>query len=416
MTSLVSLDALTLGPVLAVAAGAALVLLLDVVAPRLRGAHFALGAASLTAGMALAVPGALGSESTPLRTLCLPAPVGACFYEAGPLASALQLGALGLGPRGAAARLAGRPCPHDAAQGWPGGARRPRAERHRGGGGGGRGPRPGVLAGRPRAGNPSRDRPRGPARNPVCGRWCAVTAHHLAGLLRDGGAGRGALARRQRHPGVLQRCGRARPQGRGHPRGPAAGGAPPRRRPGLQALARAVPRVDPTGVCRRHRARRGVPRGDVQDRGPGRTGRRPAPSQPDRCACPGGDRRAGRPLDDRGQRAGARAGRPGAPAGVVDGGAGRLGDPAPGDPVPGGSGRLGRLPARLRRRDPRRLHRRHHGHRGSSPSGPSGAGVPGTAPRAHARGIPGAAAHPAPARRRPRPGPGLASPDCRPAC
>lgn len=94
MTSLVSLDALTLGPVLAVAAGAALVLLLDVVAPRLRGAHFALGAVSLTAGMALAVPGALGSESTPLRTLCLPAPVGACFYEAGPLASALQLGAL----------------------------------------------------------------------------------------------------------------------------------------------------------------------------------------------------------------------------------------------------------------------------------------------------------------------------------
>jgi len=94
MTSLVSLDALTLGPVLAVAAGAALVLLLDVVAPRLRGAHFALGALSLTAGMALAVPGALGSESTPLRTLCLPAPVGACFYEAGPLASALQLGAL----------------------------------------------------------------------------------------------------------------------------------------------------------------------------------------------------------------------------------------------------------------------------------------------------------------------------------
>lgn len=94
MSSLVSLDALTLGPVLAVAAGAALVLLLDVVAPRLRGAHFALGAVSLTAGIALAVPGALGSESTPLRTLCLPAPVGACFYEAGPLASALQLGAL----------------------------------------------------------------------------------------------------------------------------------------------------------------------------------------------------------------------------------------------------------------------------------------------------------------------------------
>ncbi|HET6693605.1 MAG TPA: proton-conducting transporter membrane subunit [Pedococcus sp.] len=94
MTTLVSIDALALGPVLAPALGAALVLLVDVVAPRLRGAHAAVGAAALVVGLASGVPGALGTEGDPVRTLCLPAPAGACFYEAGALASALQLGAL----------------------------------------------------------------------------------------------------------------------------------------------------------------------------------------------------------------------------------------------------------------------------------------------------------------------------------
>lgn len=94
MSTMVSVDALALAPVLAPAAGAIIVLVLDVIAPRLRTAHHALGLLALAAGVAFAVPGALRTESDPVRSLCLPAPDGACFYEAGPLASALQLGAL----------------------------------------------------------------------------------------------------------------------------------------------------------------------------------------------------------------------------------------------------------------------------------------------------------------------------------
>ena len=94
MNTMVSIDALALAPVLAPAAGAVLVLVLDVLAPRLRTAHHALGLLALAAGVAFAVPGALRGETDPVRSLCLPAPDGACFYEAGPLASALQIGAL----------------------------------------------------------------------------------------------------------------------------------------------------------------------------------------------------------------------------------------------------------------------------------------------------------------------------------
>ncbi len=94
MSTVVSFDVLALAPVLAPAAGALAVLVVDVVAPRLRVAHFAVGLLALAAGLAFALPGALGTESDPVRSLCLPAPDGACFYEAGPLASALQLGAL----------------------------------------------------------------------------------------------------------------------------------------------------------------------------------------------------------------------------------------------------------------------------------------------------------------------------------
>lgn len=94
MSSVVSFDALVLAPVLAPAAGALAVLVLDVAAPRLRVAHHAVGVLALVAGLAFAVPAALGVESAPARSLCLPAPAGACFYEAGPLAGALQLGAL----------------------------------------------------------------------------------------------------------------------------------------------------------------------------------------------------------------------------------------------------------------------------------------------------------------------------------
>lgn len=93
--SLVSFDWLVLGPVVVPALGAVVVLVADVLAPRLVRVHATLGVLALAAGLALAVPGALRAGDDPLRTLCLPAPDGACLFEAGPLASALQLGALG---------------------------------------------------------------------------------------------------------------------------------------------------------------------------------------------------------------------------------------------------------------------------------------------------------------------------------
>jgi len=90
----VTLDWLVLAPVLAPALGAVLVLLVDAAAPRLARLHAVVGVVALVAGAALSVPGALRSVDEPLRTLCLPAPDGACLYEAGPAASALQLTAL----------------------------------------------------------------------------------------------------------------------------------------------------------------------------------------------------------------------------------------------------------------------------------------------------------------------------------
>ena len=93
-SSVASLDWLVLGPVLAPAAGAVLVLVADAVAPRLARLHAVLGVLALVVGAALAVPTALGSAADPRRSLCLPAPDGACLYEAGPVAGALQLGGL----------------------------------------------------------------------------------------------------------------------------------------------------------------------------------------------------------------------------------------------------------------------------------------------------------------------------------
>ncbi len=94
MTSLVRVDWLALGPVLAPAAGAVLVLLVDAAAPRMARLHAVVGLLALLAGAALSVPGTLQPAAEPVRTLCLPAPDGACLYEAGPAASALQLVAL----------------------------------------------------------------------------------------------------------------------------------------------------------------------------------------------------------------------------------------------------------------------------------------------------------------------------------
>lgn len=107
----VSIDWLVLAPVLAPALGAVLVLLVDTLWPRLQRFHPVVGVVALVVGLVSAVPGAVGSAggprstldaasrvvAQPARTLCLPAPDGACLYEAGTVASALQLGALGAG-------------------------------------------------------------------------------------------------------------------------------------------------------------------------------------------------------------------------------------------------------------------------------------------------------------------------------
>jgi NADH-quinone oxidoreductase subunit N len=94
MRTLVTIDWMVLAPVLAPGVGAVLVLLVDAAAPRLVRLHAAVGLLALAAGAGLSLPGALRSVDQPLRTLCLPAPDGACLYEAGPAASALQLTAL----------------------------------------------------------------------------------------------------------------------------------------------------------------------------------------------------------------------------------------------------------------------------------------------------------------------------------
>ncbi|WP_270887367.1 proton-conducting transporter transmembrane domain-containing protein [Pedococcus sp. 5OH_020] len=94
MSSLVAVDWPFLLPVLAPAGGAILVLLLDAVAPALTRVHAAVGLVALLVGAAAAVPAIATTGDRPLRTLCLPAPEGACLYEAGAVAGALQVGAL----------------------------------------------------------------------------------------------------------------------------------------------------------------------------------------------------------------------------------------------------------------------------------------------------------------------------------
>ncbi len=105
----VSFDWLALTPVLAPALGAVLILLVDALLPRLQRFHPVVGLVALGVGLVSAVPGAIGNAggplpvfgpdgrlvSDPVRTLCIPAVDGACLYEAGVLASALQLAALG---------------------------------------------------------------------------------------------------------------------------------------------------------------------------------------------------------------------------------------------------------------------------------------------------------------------------------
>jgi NADH-quinone oxidoreductase subunit N len=91
--AVVSVNAAVLLPVLAPAIGAAVVLIVDVAAPRLRRTHYLVALASLAVG-ALATIAGLGMAAGQLRqTLCLPG-TGQCMYAADGVASALQLGAL----------------------------------------------------------------------------------------------------------------------------------------------------------------------------------------------------------------------------------------------------------------------------------------------------------------------------------
>lgn len=89
-----TIDYLALLPVLAPAAGAILVLLLDAVAPRLAATHVGLGVLALGVGIGGAVPGVLVTAGAPVLTLCLPQEAGVCLYRATPAVSVLQIGAL----------------------------------------------------------------------------------------------------------------------------------------------------------------------------------------------------------------------------------------------------------------------------------------------------------------------------------
>lgn len=91
--AVVSVNAGILLPVLAPAIGAAIVLVVDVVAPQLRRAHYLVALAGLVVG-AVATFAGLGMAAGDARqTLCLPGG-GQCMYAADGIASALQLAAL----------------------------------------------------------------------------------------------------------------------------------------------------------------------------------------------------------------------------------------------------------------------------------------------------------------------------------
>lgn len=94
MTSLVSVDAFVLAPALAPVLGVVLVLVGDAVRPGRSRWALPLAGVVLVAGALVALRGSLGSELEPLRTLCLPAPDGACLWTAGPRSSTLQAAVL----------------------------------------------------------------------------------------------------------------------------------------------------------------------------------------------------------------------------------------------------------------------------------------------------------------------------------
>ncbi|HET7302913.1 MAG TPA: proton-conducting transporter membrane subunit [Segeticoccus sp.] len=101
---MVSVDVLVLLPVLAPVLGAGAVLLLDVLAPRLGWVHSALALLALAVGTAGALPGLGQPPGDALTSLCVRSSDvagavnasggGPCFYEAGAVATGLQLAAL----------------------------------------------------------------------------------------------------------------------------------------------------------------------------------------------------------------------------------------------------------------------------------------------------------------------------------
>lgn len=92
--TLVSIDGWTLLPVLGPALGAVLVLLLDVLAPKARALTRATAAVALLVGLGGAVVQGLTTDASSRLTLCLPAPVGRCFYDPSSTGALLQAGAL----------------------------------------------------------------------------------------------------------------------------------------------------------------------------------------------------------------------------------------------------------------------------------------------------------------------------------
>ena len=189
-----------------------------------------------------ALPGLGAVPGDARATLCLPeprrrlpvtaVPAPACCWPPCSPAAALDAAALAGGARPPAAGRPSRPA-------WC--SPRPPAPRGR------RGPRPGHLAGGARAGHPADRGAGGAARGAVGRLGCGGPADHLAGLLRPARPGRRAVAGRDR-PGVLRR---RRGGGRRPTRAGARSSCSPSCCPGrarFQALARAVPCLDPRGV------------------------------------------------------------------------------------------------------------------------------------------------------------------------
>ena len=91
---LVTVDGVALAPVLLPALGALAVLVGDAILPWRRAWPPLVGIAVLLVAAGTALATALRPAGDPVRTLCLPAPDGACLWTAGPATGALQAGIL----------------------------------------------------------------------------------------------------------------------------------------------------------------------------------------------------------------------------------------------------------------------------------------------------------------------------------